>query len=205
MGNKRYAVKGGKKLRYGYTTGSCAAAASVAAAEMLITEKILENVRIVLPDGESAIFDIEDKELHNSWVRCSVLKDSGDDPDVTSGMKIFAKVSITNGVKTTIDGGEGIGRITANGLQCKVGEYAINPVPRRMIIDNLNKVAADHSFTHGFAVEISAPRGETIALKTFNPRLGIKGGISILGTTGLVEPMSEKALIDTIKISVDKR
>lgn len=203
--NKDTMVKNGKELRCGYTTGSCAAAAATAATDMLLTGVPLTQAIVRLPGGGTATFDIEDAAVTSQDAFCSVTKDGGDDPDMTSGLKICARVTLAPGKDTEIIGGRGVGRVTAKGLQCKVGEPAINPVPRQMIMDSIERVRAKHDFSGGLTVEISVPGGEEIAEKTFNPRLGIIGGISILGTTGIVEPMSEKALVDTIRISVDKR
>lgn len=199
-----YIVKGGKRLRKGFTTGSCAAAAVKAAALMLLGGEDIERVKLTLPSGDSLMLDIEDIERTGQQVMCSVTKDAGDDPDVTHGIKIFAKVGKKKGL-TTIDGGAGVGRVTREGLACRVGEAAINPVPRRMIEQALAEAAGQYSYTEGFEAVISVPEGEKIARSTFNARLGIIGGISILGTTGIVEPMSEAAIIDTIKAELDTR
>ena len=204
MDNKGYTVRGGKLMKNGYTTGSCAAAASSAAAYMLLTGHKAEMAEIDLPSGERAAFEIHDAGLFTNYAICSVTKDGGDDPDVTTGLSIFAKVEYTMDDNIKIDGGDGIGRVTAKGLQCPVGEAAINPVPRKMINENVASICKRFEYSGGLSITISAPGGEKTALKTFNPRLGIIGGISILGTTGIVEPMSEKALIDTIKVEIDK-
>lgn len=201
-------VKRGKALRYGYTTGTCATAAATAAAEMLLSGKRVDKVRVTLPAGEEIEFETVHPEVTPAFARCGICKDAGDDPDVTHGMEIVAEVRFQSGgaVGVAITGGPGVGVVTARGLPCAVGEPAINPVPKKMILQHVEAVAARHGIEgdRGLIVEISALNGEEIAKKTFNGRLGIQGGISILGTTGIVEPMSEQALIDTIKVLIDK-
>ncbi len=207
-GMEKYTVKNGKALRYGFTTGSCAAAAAAAAAQMLLTDTAVTGAVITLPGGEQAAFAIEQIDRSKSSVSCCVIKDGGDDPDATHGAEIFAAVKKTGEPGIRIGGGEGVGMVTAKGLQIPVGEAAINPVPRRMIRENLQRIAEENSFDleqEGLEVVISVPGGAEIAKKTYNPRLGIVGGISILGTTGIVDPMSEKALVDTIKAVIDKQ
>lgn len=201
---EKFTVKNGKELRFGYTTGSCATAAATAATQMLITGDIVASVRITLPSGDTADFEIDHIDRREDQVSCAVTKDGGDDPDATHGAKIFAKVSLAEkGIH--LNGGKGVGKVTAKGLQCAVGEPAINPVPRKMIIENAQRIMEKYQITTGLEIEISVPGGEEIAKKTYNPRLGIIDGISILGTTGIVDPMSEKALVDTIKAVVDKQ
>ncbi len=203
---RKFTIKNGKKMRFGYTTGSCAAAAAAAAAQMLLTGQKTEAAAIKLPAGEEIVLPVEDVRMEMQQVSCAVTKDGGDDPDATHGAKIFATVRF-GGEKgeIRISGGEGVGVVTARGLQCPVGDAAINPVPRQMIRENCLRVLQSCGEECGLDIEISVPGGKEIAERTFNPRLGIKGGISILGTTGIVEPMSEKALIDTIKAVVDKQ
>lgn len=200
-----YIVKDGKALRLGYTTGSCAAAASKAAAWMLLTGKEKRRISLTTPKGLVLDLDILDIKRSRDFVSCAIEKDSGDDPDVTKGTLIYAQVSRSVAPGISIDGGKGVGRITKPGLDQSVGEAAINSVPRRMIRENLEEVMALCDYHGGLAVEISVPEGEALAQKTFNPRLGIVGGISILGTTGIVEPMSEKALVDTIYVELRQR
>ena len=202
---EEYLVKDGKRLRLGYTTGSCAAAAAKAAAWMLLTGRKKDTIRLQTPKGIELNLDVLETELSPDEVRCAIRKDSGDDPDVTRGTLIFAAVrkSATPGV--TIDGGEGVGRVTKPGLDQPVGAAAINSVPRQMIEENVREVCALVGYDGGLDVTISAPEGEALAKKTFNPRLGIEGGISILGTTGIVEPMSEQALLDTIRVELRQR
>ncbi|MEN8904345.1 MAG: cobalt-precorrin-5B (C(1))-methyltransferase CbiD [Clostridiales bacterium] len=199
-----YIVKSGKKLRKGFTTGSCAAAASKACAIMLFEKKIIQSVQLRFPDSREFKMEIDDAMIHECSVSCCVAKDAGDDPDVTNGIKIYARVNKSKkGIK--IDGGIGVGRVINEGLPCKIGEAAINPEPRKMIKKSLEDVAQLYGYEGGFNVEIFVPQGEEIAKKTFNERLGILGGISILGTTGIVEPMSESALVETIKIELNSR
>lgn len=201
---KEYVVKKGKELKLGFTTGSCATAASKAAAIMLLTGEIQGQVLVETPKGILLNLDVEDIAINGDSVSCKIIKDGGDDPDVTHGMKICSMVSsIPRGI--IIDGGRGVGRVTKEGLACSIGEAAINPTPRRMIKEALMEVAEKHNYKGGFKVIISAENGEEVAKKTFNPRLGIIGGISILGTSGIVEPMSERALIETIHVEIDSR
>ncbi len=199
-----FVIKDGKRLKCGYTTGSCAAAAVKACTVMLLGNTIIDEVIITTPKGITLTLQIDDIFKQKEWVSCSVKKDAGDDPDVTNGIKIFAKVMKLE-KEILIEGGSGIGRVTKAGLQCVVGEAAINPVPRQMIHEALREVSKTYGYKGGFSVVISAEDGEEIAKKTFNPRLGITGGISILGTSGIVEPMSEKALIETIHKEIDVR
>lgn len=196
--------KGSKKLRCGFTTGTCAAAASAGAARMLLSGKVIENITVITPSGNSVTVGLTDIKKENDYVSCAVQKDSGDDPDVTDKILVYSTVSYEkSGI--TVDGGEGVGRVTKKGLKQQIGEAAINPVPRKMIEEQLKTAASDYSYDGGLKAVISVPMGIQIAKKTFNPRLGIEGGISILGTTGIVEPMSEQALIDTISVELDVR
>ena len=194
----------GKKLRLGYTTGSCAAAASKAAAYMLLSGRRKEKISIETPKGITLELDVLDIKMGESAVSCAINKDAGDDPDVTDGTLVYATVTLSNVPGVHIDGGEGVGRVTKPGLDQPVGNAAINSVPRWMIIENVEEVMKLFDCA-GLSVIISIPEGETLAKKTFNPRLGIVGGISVLGTTGIVEPMSEKALVETIKTEINQR
>ena len=202
---EEYIVKDGKKLRLGYTTGSCAAAASKAAAWMLLTGKRKEQIRINTPKGITLNLDVQQISLEDDVVSCAIEKDGGDDPDVTKGSLVFAQVTRTETPGIIIDGGHGVGRVTKRGLDQPVGAAAINSVPRQMIRENLEEVCHLTDYHGGLSVVISVPGGEQLAKKTFNPRLGIVGGISILGTTGIVEPMSEQALVDTIRVELRQR
>lgn len=201
-----FITKDGKKLRRGYTTGTCAAAAAKTAAIMLLEHRRLESVFITTPGGISLDLKICDMMVGEDYVSCAVVKDSGDDPDMTNGIKIFARVEKAGReAGITIDGGEGVGRVTKPGLDQAVGNAAINSVPRRMIEEELRQVCEDNGYGGGLRVVISAPEGVEIAKRTFNPRLGIVGGISILGTTGIVEPMSDDAVVQTIRAELSMR
>lgn len=200
-----YIVKDGKKLRLGYTTGSCAAAAAKAAAWMLLTGRKKETIDLLTPKGLPLTLPVLEIRMTPEEVRCAIRKDSGDDPDVTAGTLVFASVRRSAQPGVTIDGGQGVGRVTKRGLDQPVGAAAINSVPRRMIRENVEQVLRLCGEPGGVSVVISVPDGERLAQKTFNPRLGITGGISILGTTGIVEPMSEQALVDTIRVELRQR
>ncbi len=202
--NNKFTVKHGKELRCGYTTGTCAAAAAVSAVKSLLTGQKYDQVSLLLPNGETHSIAVAETLTSEDTVRCCVIKDAGDDPDITHGIKIYAQAKLTQ-AGITLKGGEGIGIVTAKGLKIPIGEAAINPVPRKQIIQNTETILRDFEYSGGVEITVSAPEGVEIAKRTFNPRLGIVGGISILGTTGIVEPMSEKALIDTIKILLDKQ
>ncbi|MGN0587195.1 MAG: cobalt-precorrin-5B (C(1))-methyltransferase CbiD [Oscillospiraceae bacterium] len=201
---EQYIFRGAQKLRCGYTTGSCAAAAAGAAAEMLISGCVAKFSEIMTPKGIPLKLEVLNAVICHEYASCAVKKDSGDDPDVTNGILVYAKaVRIPCGVKIT--GGEGIGVVTKDGLDQPVGEYAINYVPRKMIIAAVNEIAEKYDYRGGFGIEISVPSGEELAKKTYNPRMGIEGGISIIGTSGIVEPMSSSALIDTIRLEEKMR
>ena len=199
-----YIIQNGKKLRLGYTTGSCAAAAAKAAAYMLLSGRRKERISLETPKGVTLDLDIEDIDMRDGFVSCAVRKDAGDDPDITDGALVYAKVACSDAPGVAIDGGIGVGRVTKPGLDQPVGNAAINSVPRRMIAENVEEVMRLFDRT-GLSVTISIPNGEELAKKTFNPRLGIVGGISVLGTTGIVEPMSEKALVETIRTELSQR
>ena len=202
---EQYIEKEGKRLRLGYTTGSCAAAAAKAAAWMLLTGSRKEYISLKTPKGILLELDVKEICRKENFVSCAIEKDSGDDPDVTKGTLIFAAVSRADTSGIEIDGGAGVGRVTKRGLDQPVGAAAINLVPRKMIRENLHEVCRLTDYTGGLSVVISVPEGERLAKKTFNPRLGIIGGISILGTTGIVEPMSEQSLVDTIRVELRQR
>ena len=202
---EQFVIKDGKQLRMGYTTGSCAAAAAKAAGWMLLTGREKKTIGLHTPKGIDLTLSVEEITREENFVSCAIAKDAGDDPDVTAGALIFATVRKKTAPGVDIDGGFGVGRVTKPGLDQPVGNAAINSVPRRMIRENLLEVAKTLDYPGGFSVEISVPLGEELAKKTFNPRLGIVGGISILGTTGIVEPMSEQALIDTIRVELRQK
>ena len=247
MNDAGYVVKGGQRLRRGYTTGTCAAAAARAAAAMLLTGETVSQVRIRTPKGPVLDMEIEDIRRSPEAVSCAVRKDSGDDPDVTNHALIYARVGWSDEPGVRIEGGEGVGRVTKPGLDQPVGAAAINSTPRRMIREAVLEAAAEAVRTgagkaaaeagrpgtgqadgedadrvpesvpagpggagadktpRGFDVTISVPLGRELAAKTFNPRLGIEGGISILGTSGIVEPMSDRALLETIRTEIRVR
>ena len=196
-------------MRYGFTTGSCAAAAAKAAAYMLLTGKRKETITIETPKGIPFTADILQITRSETKVCCAVEKDGGDDPDITTGALIFASVSLgrANGQKevVVIDGGKGVGRVQKPGLDQPIGNAAINHVPREMITREVMQVCELVDYQGKLEVIISVPNGEELAEKTFNPRLGIVGGISILGTSGIVEPMSNQAVLDTIRVELNQR
>ncbi len=202
---EEYIVKGGKRLRLGYTTGSCAAAAAKAAALALLTGHFPDTVALITPKGIRLELAVREPSLTAGSAACAIEKDSGDDPDVTRGTLIFAAVTPVDAPGIAIDGGAGVGQVTRPGLDQPVGAAAINSVPRRMIREAVEEVMRLADYRGGLRVVISAPEGEALAKRTFNPRLGIVGGISILGTTGIVEPMSEQALVDTIRVELRQR
>jgi len=188
-----------KGLRTGYTTGSCAAAAAKAAAAALIGQWDIRSIDITLPGKEARNFAIERCIWDGGKASCRVIKDAGDDPDVTHGADICATVSWSDAPGITIVGGSGVGTVTKLGLGLPIGEAAINPIPRRMILDSVEEALGLELTQQGLRVEISVPNGEEIAKKTLNQRLGIVGGVSILGTTGIVIPYSTKAFKASIR------
>jgi cobalt-precorrin-5B (C1)-methyltransferase len=200
-----YVNAGGKKLRCGYTTGSCATAAAKAAAILLISGKRPETVDIEIPDGTALRLSISDAGINDNNAFCAVKKDAGDDIDATDGILVYATVSKRSDGAIIIDGGEGVGRVTKKGLDQPVGDAAINRVPRKMIEKELTAVGEKEGCNGGFTVLIRVPEGEKVAERTFNRRLGIIGGISIIGTSGIVEPMSEAAIVETIKTEINVR
>ena len=199
---EKYVFKNNKKLRMGYTTGSCAAAAAKAAACMLLTGKAVPEVKLMTPKGIRLDLEVLEAKWTAEEASCAIRKDAGDDPDVTDGLEIYASVRKTEEPGVQIDGGEGVGRVTRPGLEQPVGAAAINKVPRQMIRENVEEICRKLGYEGGLSVTISIPGGEALAMKTFNPRLGIVGGISVLGTSGIVEPMSEEALIQTIRVDI---
>lgn len=196
---EHYISSGGKRLRCGYTTGSCAAMAAKAAAIMLLGGQIPQTVSIVTPKGIPVRADVLDAHCAEGEARCAVRKDAGDDIDATDGALICAAVrKMDAGIE--IDGGAGVGRVTKRGLDQSVGNAAINSAPRRMIAAEVNAVCEAMGYSGGLSVRISVPDGEEIAKRTFNAQLGITGGISILGTSGIVEPQSLQALRDSLAV-----
>lgn len=202
MAFEHYIQNGARKLRCGYTTGTCAALAAAGAAEQLLTGQAPERVSLVTPKG----WQVEAELLHTALVggvsTAAVAKDAGDDVDVTNGMLVFADVCLSRHPGIRIDGGEGIGRVTKPGLDQPVGAAAINSVPRRMITEQVSLVCEEAEYSGGLQVIIRVPGGRELSRRTFNPQLGIEGGLSILGSSGVVEPMSNQALVDTITLSI---
>lgn len=196
---ENFIYRSGEKLRCGFTTGSCAAAAAKAAAQALLSGASAKSVALLTPKGITLDIPVHRCEISHDGAMCSVVKDSGDDPDITNGIEIVAAVTLSE-AGVSIDGGAGIGRVTKPGLDQPVGAAAINSVPRKMIAAAVGEIAERNDYHGGFCVVISVPKGVEIAAKTYNPRMGVEGGISIIGTTGIVEPMSNKALIDTIRL-----
>jgi len=191
-------------LRYGWTTGACATAATTAAYTALLTGEFPDPVGITLPKGQQPTFALAVEGLDQNHAQAGVVKDAGDDPDVTHGALVRATVRHGEpGTGVAFRAGPGVGTVTKPGLPLEVGEPAINPVPRQMIRDHVARVAAAYHGTGDVSVEISVDHGEEIAKRTWNPRLGILGGLSILGTTGIVVPYSCSAWIDSIRRGID--
>lgn len=203
-----YVLKNHKRLRCGYTTGSCAAAASKAATAMLLSGNLVEEIALMTPKGVLLHLLVEDITITKendgsiSEVTCAVRKDGGDDPDATNGILVYSRVKKIPEQEVRIDGGIGVGRVTKPGLNQPVGNAAINSTPRAMIKEGVQEMCAKEGYTGGIDVVISIPEGVEVAKKTFNPRLGIVGGISVLGTSGIVMPMSEEALIRSIGVEM---
>ena len=192
-------------LRFGYTTGSCATAAAAAAAQMLLCGDEVSTVDFMTPKGIKLQLDIEHITREENRVRCGVKKDAGDDPDITDGIYIYAVAEISDEPGVQIEGGIGVGRVTRPGLDQPVGASAVNHVPREMITREVSQVMEHARYDGGIRITIEIPEGVSLAAKTFNPRLGIEGGISVLGTSGIVEPMSEEALKATIRAELSVR
>ncbi len=209
-----------QRLKNGYTTGTCAAAAAKAAAVFRAVQKELTQVTLMLPGGQVLRIPVTREESGGKTICFSVKKDSGDDPDVTNGTLVYADIREVSpaefqslcmaGTGYVLDefpnlylnGGQGIGMVTKPGLSCPVGHYAINPVPRGMILGAVDEIFEKAAVEGFFVIRIRIPDGEQLALQTFNPKLGIEGGISVLGTTGIVKPMSEEALLETIRLEI---
>ncbi len=189
-------------LRRGWTTGACATAATKAALMRLWGGAFPKEIGITLPKGETPVFPLALAEVGTGWARVGITKDAGDDPDVTHGALIVVTVK-TSGGGVCFAAGEGVGTVTKAGLPIGVGEPAINPVPRQMMQDVVAEMAAQNNCPPDVEIEVSVPGGEALALKTWNPRLGIKGGLSILGTTGIVRPFSCAAWIASIHRGID--
>ena len=196
------AIKNNKRMAFGYTTGTCAAAAACAAAQLLLTGRPVPSVSILTPKGIRLNLPVEESTCEDGRAICAVKKYAGDDPDVTDGVLIYAYVEKIGGNEIEIDGGVGVGRVTKPGLDQPVGNAAINRVPRQIIEQEVLSVCRANGWKGGLHVEICVPGGEELAKKTFNPQLGIQGGVSILGTSGIVEPMSTQALIDTVALAL---
>ncbi|GAB4348418.1 MAG: cobalt-precorrin-5B (C(1))-methyltransferase [Oricola sp.] len=191
-------------LRRGWTTGACAAAATKAALTALLTGEFLDPVTITLPKGETPSFALAREDLGNGFAEAGIVKDAGDDPDVTHGATIIARVThAAPGSGIAFRAGDGVGTVTRPGLPVPPGEPAINPVPRAMMTKEIGALCAAHGIAPDFEVAISVPGGAEIARETWNPRLGILGGISILGTTGIVHPFSCSAWIHSIHRGID--
>ena len=200
-----YIDVGQKRLRCGYTTGTCAAAAAHAAALLLLSGQAPDAIAVETPAGITAVVEVEQAECKDTWAQAGVRKDGGDDPDITDGMLVIARVSRAGDSGIAIDGGPGVGRVTRAGLDQPIGAAAINSVPRQMIEREVASVCERLGFDGGLHVEISIPGGDEIAKRTFNPRLGIEGGLSVLGTSGIVKPMSEEALVASVQLELRQR
>ncbi|SEJ53209.1 cobalt-precorrin-5B (C(1))-methyltransferase [Pseudomonas sp. NFR16] len=190
-------------LRSGLTTGSCATATSLAAARLLLTGQAHDGIEITLPKGRQVQMRLEFCRLLADGAEAGTIKDAGDDPDVTHGALLSSRVRLIPEPGVRFVAGPGVGTVTRPGLVLGVGEPAINPVPRRMMIEHLTRLADEFGYHAGFEVTISVENGSELALKTMNPRLGILGGLSILGTSGIVRPFSCAAYIASIHQGID--
>jgi len=192
------------KMKTGFTTGSSATAAAKAALLSIINQQKIDSIEIRLPKGTSIEIPVQSCEFESDRAKCSVIKDGGDDPDVTHGAEIIVELSFTKKTnEIDIDGGEGVGIVTKPGLGLEINKAAINPVPKKMINENLKEIGEKILVKKGIRVVISIPKGKELGPKTDNPRLGIKNGISILGTSGIVIPFSTAAYAASIRQSLD--
>ncbi len=194
-------LKNLRTFKTGFTTGACAQAAAKGAAAMLTGRKLLKMINVEIPSGKRLDLKLINQKIGKNFARCGVIKDAGSDPyDVTNGIKIYAQAKIIKKEGIVIKGAKGIGIVTKPGLPVAIGEYAINPTPRKMIVRDVRPYLFKD---RGIEVTISAPAGEVIAKKTFNPQIGIVGGISIIGTTGIVEPKSTEAYKTSLSMQLD--
>ena len=192
------------KLRTGFTTGTCATAASKAGILAIINQQSLNSVDVILPKRDKINIQINSCNFSKYNAQCSVIKDGGDDPDVTHGAEIFVNISLTDKVGSIeIDGGKGVGRVTKPGLGLEIGTAAINPTPKKMILENIQEVGEEVLGKNGIKIVVSVPTGEELAKKTDNPRIGILDGISILGTSGIVIPYSTASFAAAIRQQID--
>ena len=201
---EHYVRSGQKLLRCGYTTGTCAALAAAGAARLLLTGAVPESISLRTPKG--IVVEVAPLFCRRAaaGAECAIEKDGGDDVDVTTGLPVIAAVELRQDTAITIQGGKGVGRVTRPGLDQPVGEAAINHVPRQMIETALRAEAEAAGYPGGFGVTISIQGGEEVARRTFNPHIGVEGGLSVLGTSGIVEPMSQQAILDTIQLEMDQ-
>lgn len=200
---ERYIDKAGTSLRLGYTTGTCAALAARAATRLLLAGIAEESVFLLTPKGIPVEATVRDAAVSEGIARCAVRKDAGDDPDVTDGILVYATVRKIDGGRVLVDGGVGVGRVTRPGLDQPVGAAAINSVPREMIIREVWEICEECGYGGGVEVIVSIPDGGKIAARTFNASLGIQGGLSIIGTSGIVEPMSTQAMLDAMRVEMN--
>ena len=202
---EHYVRSGQKLLRCGYTTGTCAALAAAGAARLLLTGTTPETVALRTPKG--IVVEVAPLFCRKTadGAECAIEKDGGDDVDVTTGLPVIAQVALLSDASgVVISGGKGVGRVTKPGLDQPVGEAAINHVPREMITEALHREAENAAYQGGFSVTISIEGGEEVAKRTFNPHIGVEGGLSVLGTSGIVEPMSQQAILDTIQLEMNQ-
>ena len=192
------------KLRTGFTTGTCATAASKAGILAIINQQSFNSVDVILPKRDKINIQINSCNFSKDNAQCSVIKDGGDDPDVTHGAEIFVDISLTDTIGSIeIDGGKGVGRVTKPGLGLEIGTAAINPTPKKMILENIQEVGEEVLGKNGIKIVVSVPTGEELAKKTDNPRIGILDGISILGTSGIVIPYSTASFAAAIRQQID--